>query len=49
MAAARTLLISTDLPLRVIAVEVGLGDAYQLSRVVKRVTGHPPGALRRHG
>jgi AraC-like DNA-binding protein len=45
--AARALLQSTPLPLRAIAQRVGLGDAYQLSRIFKRVTGIAPSAMRR--
>ena len=45
--AAIGLLQATTLPLKAIATEVGLRDPYHLSRVIKRVTGRPPGALRR--
>ncbi|MDA3959957.1 MAG: helix-turn-helix domain-containing protein [Planctomycetota bacterium] len=44
--ASRALLVSTDLGLDAIAGMVGLVDAAQLSRSVKRVCGRPPGALR---
>jgi AraC-like DNA-binding protein len=44
--AATALLQATQLPLKAIATEVGLRDPYHLSRVVKRVTGRAPGALR---
>lgn len=45
--AAVSLLQATALPLKAIATEVGLRDPHHLSRVVKRVTGRAPGALRR--
>jgi transcriptional regulator GlxA family with amidase domain len=45
--AARALLQSTPLPLRAIAQRVGLSDAYELSRIFKRVTGIAPSAMRR--
>jgi len=44
--AAIGLLQASSLPLKAIAAEVGLRDPYHLSRVVKRVTGRAPGALR---
>jgi len=45
--AARVLLLTSDLPLAAIAPRVGLRDEFHLSRVFRRVTGRPPGALRR--
>jgi len=47
--AARALLLSTDLPLRVIADEVGLGDPFQLSRAFRAITGLRPGEIRSLG
>jgi len=44
--AAIALLQGTGLPHKAIADQVGLRDPYHLSRVVKRVTGRPPGAWR---
>lgn len=44
--AARTLLLSSDAPLRSIAAQVGLRDEFELSRAFKRAVGSPPGALR---
>ncbi|MDD4890188.1 MAG: AraC family transcriptional regulator [Phycisphaerae bacterium] len=44
--AARTLLLTTPLPLRSIARQVGLGDEYHLSRVFLEVTGGRPSQLR---
>jgi AraC-like DNA-binding protein len=44
--AARSLLLTTDLPLRAVAPRVGFADEFQLSRVFRRVAGHPPSALR---
>lgn len=44
--AARRLLLATPLPLRAIAPLVGFADASELSRVFRRETGSPPGALR---
>jgi len=40
--AARVLLLTTPLPLKTIARQVGFADEYQLSRVFKRVTGMAP-------
>lgn len=44
---ARDLLLTTDLPLKEIAVKTGLGDEYALSRVFRLQFGLPPGAFRR--
>jgi AraC-like DNA-binding protein/mannose-6-phosphate isomerase-like protein (cupin superfamily) len=44
--AARTLLLSSDAPLRSIAAKVGLRDEFELSRAFKRVAGTSPGAAR---
>ena len=44
---AKLLLLTTDLPLKAIAPEVGAGDEYQLSRLFRRELGMPPGELRR--
>jgi AraC-like DNA-binding protein/mannose-6-phosphate isomerase-like protein (cupin superfamily) len=44
--AARGLLLTTDLPLRVIATRVGFKDEFQLSRVFRRDTGRAPSSLR---
>jgi AraC-like DNA-binding protein len=45
--AAKTLVLTSPLPLRAIAPMVGLVDEYHLSRVFRAVTGHPPSRLRR--
>jgi AraC-like DNA-binding protein len=45
--AARTLLLTTDQPLRAIAPQVGFADEFQLSRVFRREAGGPPSGLRR--
>lgn len=45
--AARTLLLTTPLPLRSIAAQVGFADEYHLSRVFYEVTGQRPSRLRR--
>ena len=45
--AARTLLLSSDLPMRAIAQRVGFADHCQLSRVFRRLTGRAPSMLRR--
>jgi AraC-like DNA-binding protein len=45
--AARAHLLNTDLPLREIAPLVGFADEFQLSRVFREVSGHPPAAVRR--
>ena len=45
--AARTLLLTSTLPLAAIAPQVGLRDEFHLSRVFRRVTGQSPSALRR--
>jgi AraC-like DNA-binding protein/mannose-6-phosphate isomerase-like protein (cupin superfamily) len=45
--AARTLLLSTSLPLKAIAAQVGFADEFQLSRVFKRVAGQTPSDVRR--
>lgn len=44
---ARRLTITTELPLQAIAEQVGLANAYHLSRLFRRVHGVPPGAMRR--
>ncbi|MBN1674414.1 MAG: helix-turn-helix transcriptional regulator [Kiritimatiellae bacterium] len=43
---AQELIETTDLPLKVVAAESGLGDAHNLSRVFKKCLGTPPGSLR---
>jgi AraC-like DNA-binding protein len=45
--AAKTLILTTPLPLRLIATHVGFADEYHLSRVFFEVTGERPSALRR--
>ena len=45
--AAKTLVVTSPLPLRAIAAMVGLVDEFHLSRVFRNVTGHPPSHLRR--
>ncbi len=47
--AAGDLLRRTDLPLEAIAARVGLADASHLSHLFRRLTGRPPGAVRRGG
>ena len=44
---ARTLLLSTGLPLKAIARKVGFPDEFHLSRVFRRVTGQNPTQVRR--
>jgi transcriptional regulator GlxA family with amidase domain len=44
--AAHDLLLTTTLPLKAIAEQVGFCDAYHLSREIRRVYGRPPRALR---
>jgi AraC-like DNA-binding protein len=44
--AARELIVTTDLPLKAIAPQVGLADEFHLSRTVRRVLGVPPGYFR---
>lgn len=44
--AAKALILRTPLPLKAIAVQVGLSDEYHLSRVFKKLTGTAPGSLR---
>lgn len=44
--AARTLLLTTDQPLRAIAPQVGFADEFQLSRVFRREAGGAPSRLR---
>lgn len=44
--AARTLLLTTALPLRAIAPQTGFADEFQLSRVFRRETGGAPSRLR---
>jgi AraC-like DNA-binding protein len=46
--AARNLLLTTDLPLKTIAPQTGLGDEYHLSHLFRRTFGIAPGELRRH-
>ena len=43
---ARNLLLTTDLPLKVIAEKAGMGDPYHMSHLFKRITGTSPGRLR---
>ncbi len=45
--AARTLLYTTDRPLKSIAEAVGLHDEYQLSKIFKKQLGVTPGSFRR--
>ncbi|MEK7415687.1 MAG: AraC family transcriptional regulator [Planctomycetota bacterium] len=45
--AARTLLLTTDQPLRSIAARVGFADEFQLSRVFRRDAGKAPSQLRK--
>lgn len=45
---ARDLVLSTSLPLKVIAEKAGLGDQYHMSRLFRRCMGYSPGSLRRH-
>lgn len=45
--AARSLLLSTAMPLREIAPKVGFADEFQLSRVFRQITGQSPASLRR--
>ncbi len=45
--AARDLLLTSDLPLRVIAERVGFSDETSLSHAIRQHTGHAPGAIRR--
>jgi len=44
---ARDLVLSTSLPLKVIAEKAGMGDQYHMSRLFKRCMGYSPGSLRR--
>ncbi len=46
---ARTLILATGLPLKAIAAEVGLGDAFQMSRLFRRHFQTAPSHLRRSG
>ncbi|MFH1024788.1 MAG: AraC family transcriptional regulator [Planctomycetota bacterium] len=46
--AARSLILTTGLPLKTVAPMAGLGDEYHLSRLFRKHFGFPPGALRRH-
>ncbi len=46
VAAARALLVTSDMPLRAIATRVGLNDEAQLARTLRRVTGQSAGELR---
>jgi AraC-like DNA-binding protein len=45
--AAKTLVVTSPLPLRGIALMTGLVDEFHLSRVFRKVTGRPPSSLRR--
>jgi AraC-like DNA-binding protein len=45
--AARTLLLTSPMPLRAIAPLVGFSDEFQLSRVFRQVTGYAPTAVRK--
>lgn len=45
--AARTLLLTTPLPLKAIAAQVGLADEYHLSRLFTKMAGLSPRAFRR--
>jgi AraC-like DNA-binding protein len=45
--AARTLMLTTPLPLKQIARQAGFANEYHLSRVFRQITGLPPGAIRR--
>ena len=45
--AARTLLLTTPLPLKAIAAQTGFNNEYLFSRVYKRIVGEPPGATRK--
>jgi AraC-like DNA-binding protein/quercetin dioxygenase-like cupin family protein len=42
----KSLVLTTDLPLKAIAPLAGLADEYHLSRLFRKHFGHPPGALR---
>lgn len=44
--AAKTLILTSPLPLRAIASMTGLVDEFHLSRVFRAVTGHPPSYMR---
>jgi len=44
--AAKTLVVASPLPLRAVALMVGLSDEFHFSRVFRSVTGHTPSALR---
>ncbi|MCX7805468.1 MAG: AraC family transcriptional regulator [Planctomycetota bacterium] len=45
--AARTLLLTTPMPLKVIAAQTGFADEYSLSRTYKRIAGESPRSARR--
>lgn len=45
--AARDLLLTTDLPLRDVSVQTGLGDEQHLSRLFRRIYDEAPGSYRR--
>lgn len=47
--AAHALLLSTPLPLKAIAVQVGFSDEFQFSRVFRRVTSSSPSQVRQGG
>jgi transcriptional regulator GlxA family with amidase domain len=44
---ARNLILTSNLPLKVIAEKAGLADEYHLSHLFRRYLGFPPGELRR--
>jgi AraC-like DNA-binding protein len=44
--AAKSLVLTTSLPLKAVAARTGLGSEQHLSRLFRRHFGHPPGALR---
>ena len=43
---ARNLILSRDIPLKVVAAKVGIGDEYQLSKQFRRHFGIPPSRIR---
>lgn len=45
---ARELVLTTSLPLKIIAEKAGIGDQYQMSKLFRRYAGSSPGSLRRH-
>jgi AraC family transcriptional regulator len=44
---ANTLLMSTDLSLALVALECGFSNQQHMTRMIRRVTGRTPGAIRR--